>query len=30
MARKLKNVENEIHTLKGMGYGEKHYKIWKM
>jgi hypothetical protein len=28
--RKLKNMENEKHTLSDLGYGEKHSKTQKM
>ena len=30
MARKLKIMENERHTLQDMKYGKKHSKTWKM
>ena len=30
MARKLKKVENEKHTLQDLEYGEKNRKTWKM
>jgi len=30
MARKLKIMENEKHTLYDVKYGEKHWKTWKM
>ena len=30
MARKLKNVKIQKHTLQDMKYGKKHCKTWKM
>ena len=30
MARKMKNVENEKHTLQDLDHGEKPEKTWKM